>query len=410
MFGRRHAAGAIVFAGVLAVALCISSAQDGMSAAASRSSTSSGQAKYAAALKTEIPQIMKANAIPGVVVLIRSRHQGDWSAAFGTKKIGTNEPMSLGDYIRIASNTKTMTATVILQLVQAGKLSLDDPISKYVGGIPNGDQVTIGQLAEMRSGLDSFTSNLEYEKLLDTDPTKAYTPDELLAIARAQTPLSPPDQTFYYSNTNYLLLGLVIQKVTGKSAAANFEQRIFKPLGLQHTSFPAQNNSSIPEPHAQGYQFGTNVEDIDSYALPPAEVPGALNGTLLPINYTKSNPSAFWTAGAVISTPADMATYVKAMVSGELLDKQTQSVRIASVLPINPANPTVGYGYGLIEFRPFLYGHDGQTPGFSTVIAYDVKDDITIFIGTNLSASPVNGANAATIVLKAVEAVLYPTS
>jgi D-alanyl-D-alanine carboxypeptidase len=399
--------GAIVLVGTLALASDILSAQDGKSAAASRT-TSGGHATYAAKLKAAIPVVMKANAIPGVVVLIRSAKQGDWSAAFGTKEIGKNEPISLDDYFRIGSNTKTMTATVILQLVQEGKLSLDDPVSKYVAGIANGELITVGQLADMRSGLDAFTSNLGYNQTLDSTPTKAWTPEELLGIARPQPALSPPGQTFDYSNTNYLLLGIIMQQVTGKTVAENFEERIFRPLGLRHTSFPAQNDSSIPEPHPQGYQFGTNAADIDSYALPPAEVSGALNGTLPPIKDTTINPSAFWTAGAVISTPADMTTYVKGMVSGELLDKRTQSTRIASILPTDPTKP-IGYGYGLVKFGPFLYGHDGQTPGFSTFMAYDLKNDITIVIGTNLAASPVDGSNAATLIYKAVASVLYST-
>ena len=397
-----------MLAGALGLASCSSSSPNASSSSTSSLPANHGKAVYAAGLQAEIPQIMKQSAIPGVVVLIQSRDQGDWSAAFGTRTIGKNDPISLDDYLRIGSNTKTMTATVILQLVQEGKLSLEDPVSKYVTGIANGDQITIAQLAEMRSGLDAFTSNLGYNQTLDSDPTKAWTPDELLAIARPQPPLSPPGQVFDYSNTNYLLLGIIIQQLTGKSVAENFEQRIFKPLGLNHTSFPALNVSSIPEPHPLGYQFGTNVADIDSYAVPPAELPGALDGTVPPINDTIINPSAFWTAGAVISTPADIATYVKGMVSGKLLDVSTQKLRIASILPTDPTKPT-GYGYGLVEFRPGVYGHDGQVPGFSTFMAYDVNADITIVIGTNLAASPVDGENAATLVYKTVAAALYPT-
>lgn len=398
--GRRRAVGAMVLIGALAITSCGSSST-------SKSPTKHGQAAYAAALRAEIPRVMAHNAIPGVVVLIRSRDQGDWSAAFGTKTIGKEDPISLNDYFRIGSNTKTMTATVILQLVQEGKLSLHDPVSKYVAGIPNGNKITIGQLAAMRSGLDAYTSNLRYNQTLDSDPTKAWTPDELLAIARRQPPLSPPSGMFDYSNTNYLLLGIIIQKLTGKSVAENFEQRIFKPLGLKHTSFPALHDSSIPEPHPQGYQFGTNAADIDSYALPPAKLPGALRGTMRPVNDTIINPSAFWTAGAVISTPADVATYVEGMVRGKLLNAATQKLRIASIQRTSPTKPT-GYGYGLVSFRPGLYGHDGQTPGFSTFMAYDVNAHITIVIGTNLAASPVDGENAATLIYKTVAAALYP--
>src|SRR4029078_13448715 len=104
---------------------------------------------YAATLQQQIPGLMQENAIPGAAVLIRSGDQGDWSATFGTRAIGTDEAISLDDYWRIASNTKTMTGNVVLQLVREGKLALADPLSKYVQGFPNGDEISIGQLLEM---------------------------------------------------------------------------------------------------------------------------------------------------------------------------------------------------------------------------------------------------------------------
>jgi D-alanyl-D-alanine carboxypeptidase len=404
MRSHLRTAAAIALVGALAVASCSSSSDDDAT-----TGTSKPKAKppaYATELQSEIPQVMEANAIPGVVVLIRSRDQGNWSNAFGTKAIGKNDPISLDDYFRIGSNTKTMTATVILQLVQEGKLSLDDPLSKYVAGFPNADQITIGEVAAMRSGLDAYTSVLSYNQSLDDEPTRAWAPEELLDLARPLAPLFPPGEQYNYSNTNYALLGVIIEQVTGKSVAENFEERIFEPLGLDQTSYPARTDSSIPDPHPQGYQFQTNVEDIDSYAVPPEDLPAALDGTLPPLDDTIINPSAFYTAGAVISTPRDMADYVEGMVGGKLLDERTQELRISSIQQINPAKPT-GYGYGLCEFRPFLYGHDGQVPGFGTFIAYDIDADITIVIATNLAASPVDGENAAVVIYKSVAAALY---
>jgi D-alanyl-D-alanine carboxypeptidase len=407
MRSHLRTAAAIALLGALAVASCSSSDDD--ASGSKGTPTSAPAAKppaYATELQSEIPQVMDENAIPGAVVLIRSRDQGNWSSAFGTKTIDGDEPISLDDYFRIGSNTKTMTATVILQLVQEGKVSLDDPLSKYVAGFPNGEQITIGEVAAMRSGLDAYTSVLSYNQTLDDDPTKAWAPEELLDLARPLAPLFPPGEQYNYSNTNYALLGVIIEQLTGKSVAENFEERIFEPLGLDQTSYPARTDSSIPDPHPQGYQFRTNVEDIDSYAVPPEELPAALDGTLPPLDDTIINPSAFFTAGAVISTPRDMADYVEGMVGGKLLDERTQELRIASIQQIDPAKPT-GYGYGLVEFRPFLYGHDGQVPGFGTFLAYDIDADITIVVATNLAASPVDGENAAVVLYKAIAAALY---
>ena len=370
------------------------------------SSPSVSTPAYAAALQTQIPEVMKQNAIPGAIVLIKSGDQGDWSAVYGTQEIGQEIPMSMDDHFRIGSNTKTMTVTVILQLVQEGKLSLDDPISKFRPDVPNGRKITIAQLAEMRSGLYSYTSSKAFNRTLDDDPQKVWTPDELLAIAFKKPPLFPPGSQYDYSNTNLVLLGTVIEELTGMTASEAFQQRIFEPLGLTQTSLPEADDAAIPDPHPQGYQFGTNVEDIDSYAVPPAQLPDALDGTLLPINNTDANPSWAWTAGGGISTADELATYVEAMVGGGLTDAEITKQRLDSIQPIAPGSP-VGYGLGLVEFAKNLYGHDGQIPGFSSFMAYDPVADNTIIIGLNLSASPVNGENAAVVIGKVVISELY---
>jgi len=370
--------------------------------------TAADQPGYAATLQAEIPKVMAANAVPGVVVLIRSRDQGDWSATFGTAEIGKDVPMSIEDHFRIGSNTKTMTSTVIMQLVQEGKLALNDPIGKFRPDVPNGANITIQQLAEMRSGLYSYTFDPGFNETLDKDPHKAWTPDELLKIGLAHPPNFAPGAKYDYSNTNIVLLGVVIEQLTGMSASKAFEERIFKPLGLSQTSLPAADDSSIPEPHPHGYQFGTNVETIVSYAVSAADLPKALDGTLKPIDMTDANPSWGWTAGGAISTPDELADYVEAMVGGGLLDAATQKIRLDSIQPVVPGAPAgLGYGIGIVEFAPNVYGHDGQIPGFSTFMVHDPKAENTIIIGCNLAASPVQGDNAATVLAKPVIATLY---
>jgi D-alanyl-D-alanine carboxypeptidase len=388
-----------------------SSSASAGSASAAGSASSASLPAYAATLQREIPALMKANAIPGVVILIKSKDQGDWSATFGIRELGTTEPMLMEDSFRIGSNTKTMTSTVILQLVQEGKLKLDDPISKFRPDVPNGENITIAELSEMRSGLYSYTSSKEFNATLDNEPQKAWTPDELLAIAFAEPPLSPPGQVYNYSNTNIVLLGVVIEQLTGMPVAEAFQKRIFEPLGLKHTSMPAATDASLPTPHPQGYQFGTNVQDLDSYAVPPAQLPAALDGSLPPINNTNANPSWAFTAGAAISTPEDLATYVKALVEGGLLDEATQKLRLDSIKPLSADGPKgLGYGLGIVEFAPTIFGHDGQIPGYSTFMSHDTAKGNTIIIGTNLSASPVNGNNAALELAKSVLVALYGAS
>jgi D-alanyl-D-alanine carboxypeptidase len=366
-----------------------------------------GEPAYAATLRPRIERAMKDNAIPGAIVLIKSPGQGDWLATFGSRVIGRDEPMSADDHFRVGSNTKTMTSTVILQLAQQGKIRLDDPVSKYRQGVPNGDKITIADLSDMRSGLYSYTFDRGFNETLDRDPGKAWTPEELLAIAFAHPVNFAPGERFDYCNTNIVLLGLIIEQLTGMPAAQAFQQRIFTPLGLTHTSLPANTDASIPDPHPRGYSFGTNVSTIDTYALPPAQQAEAIAGTLRPNDETNANPSWAWTAGGAISTVGDLAVYVKALVGGGLLNEQTQKLRLDSIQPTDPAQPAAaGYGLGIARFGP-LIGHDGQIPGFMTFMGYDPKTDLTVVIGTNLATVP-SGEGSALTLLKTVLPVFYP--
>ena len=143
---------------------------------------------FVAEVQTRIDAAMRDNVIPGAIVRIASPTDGEWTGTFGTATLGTDDPMTVDDHVRAGSITKTMTSTVILQLLQEGKLALTDPIGKYRAGVPNGDRVTIAQLAEMRSGLYSYTFDRGFNETLDADPGKAWTPDELLANAFAHPP------------------------------------------------------------------------------------------------------------------------------------------------------------------------------------------------------------------------------
>jgi D-alanyl-D-alanine carboxypeptidase len=362
---------------------------------------------YAAAVQEKITAAMTANVIPGAVLRISSPTQGEWTGTFGTGTIGRNDPLSVDDHFRAGSITKTMTSTVILQLVQEGKLALDDTIGTFRRGVPNGDRITIAQLAEMRSGLYSYTFDPRFNETLDNDPGKAWTPDELLAIAFAHPPDAEPGTTFEYSNTNIVLLGVVIEQLTGEPLEKVFAERIFTPLGLTQTSLPVRTDATIPDPHPQGYSFGTNVSTIQSYALPADQQAAALAGTLKPNDETDANPSWTWAAGGAISTVPDLFTYVQALVGGRLLDPATQKVRMDSIRPTDPAHPdAAGYGIGIAKFGPLL-GHDGQIPGFMTFTGQDPATGLTITIATNLATVP-SGEGSALTLVKAILPIFYP--
>jgi CubicO group peptidase (beta-lactamase class C family) len=361
---------------------------------------------YAATLQPALEQLVGQLLAPGAAVLVQAAELGDWAWTYGTRTLGGSQPVTLSDHVRIGSNTKTMTGTIILQLVDEGKLRLNDPVSKYQSDVPNGANITVEQMLEMRSGLYNYSESVEMNQALDETPTRVWSPDELLAIAFRQPPYFAPGAGYHYSNTNYVLLGLIIEQLTGDSAEAAFQKRIFGPLGLTETLLPALQSNAIPAPHPQGYMYGTNVSTIASAVLPPEQQAQAEAGRLHPSDVTDENPSWGWTAGSAISTADDLARYSRALAGGGLLSSQMQAQRLASMQPTDPANPTgASLGLGLAKIGP-LFGFIGDIPGFNSFAGHDPNRDITVITWASLSASP-DGRPPAAELGKAIISQLY---
>ncbi len=361
-----------------------------------------------AAVQAIVDATVKDFLVPGVVVVLRTP-QGEFTAAAGTTELGTQIAPDADTHFRIASITKTMTAAVILQLAQEGKLKLDDPVSKYVPDVPNGDNITLAQLLEMRSGLYSFTDAPEIAASMDDDPTRVWTPQELLAIAYAQPPMFTPGAEYYYSNTNYVLLGLIIEQLDAKPLATVFEDRLFGPLGMTDTSFPAADSTAIPEPYSHGYLYGSSSHVMLGTPLYTPEMDTeAKAGTLQPTDYTDINHSFAFAAGAVISTAADLATWIKALAGGKVLNAEYQRIWQDSAKIIDPANSYNWYGYGIDQLRwgpTTIDLHGGQTPGYNSEAAYDVANDMTLVIWTSLTMSLDNHFTAVDIMLKVIDQI-----
>ena len=351
---------------------------------------------------------MEANAVPGAVVLVRDGHEA-WTQAFGTRVVGEDDPVSVFDHFRVGSNTKTMVGTVILQLAEEGSIALDDPVSRYRPDVPNGDDITIAQLLDMRSGLATYTDLEWFNAILDDDPTRVWDPEELAAIGLALPPAFPPGEGFLYSNTNTVLLGLIIEELTGQSLTDVLAERVFGPLGLADTAFPAPPDATLGDPHPNGYLFGTNVSTRTDAALSPEDQAAAVEGRLRPNDVSDLNPSWGWAAGAATSTAEDLATYVEALVGGGLLTAPWQQQRLDSVRPVDPDDPTsAGYGLALARFGPML-GHDGSLPGFQSFMGHDPDRDLTLIVLTNLQSTP-DGDGAANAIAKRIIAQLYPAT
>jgi D-alanyl-D-alanine carboxypeptidase len=319
--------------------------------------------------------------------------QANYAAAAGTTELGAQTPPAADTHFRIASNTKAFTAALIVLLAQDGKLKFSDPVSDYVADVPDGANITIADLLKMRSGLYDYTAALELAEALDADPAKAWTPQEVLAIAFQHPPNFAPDTSYEYANTNFALLGLVAEKVGGGPLAQQFQDRLFGPVGIDQTSLPAIDDTAIPAPYSHGYMYGESVYALadDPY---PAEMQAEIRaGTLKPIDYTNQNSSYATAAGGAISTADDMATWIKALVSGKVFNADFHQQWLTSLQAEDPDAPDgqkYGYGISYQRYSPTaaMYYHGGELPGFNSFMGHDPDNDVTLIIWTNLTLSP----------------------
>ncbi|MFF4297365.1 serine hydrolase domain-containing protein [Streptomyces vinaceus] len=362
------------------------------------------------AFRATVERAAKKLSVPGAVVLLRTP-QGTYRAIVGTSELGGTTPPRTSDHFRIASNTKTMTAALIMLLAQEGELRLTDPVSAYVPGVPNGAHITLAQLLTMRSGLYNYTDAPELATALDADPGKARTPQQMLDIAFRRPPDFAPGASYEYSNTNYVLLGLVAEKAGGRPLAEQLRDRLFTPLGLKGTSLPATDDRSLPAPAAHGYMYGGSAYALRDDPYPAAVREAAESGKLQPLDYTRQNPSYAGAAGGAVSTADDLATWIRALVRGEVLDPASQRQWLRSPQAEKPA-ATDGqkYGYGIayqhLGRNIGLYFHGGELPGFNSFMGHDPANDVTLVIWTNLTVAP-DGRTTAQALLPTVLNEIY---
>ncbi len=331
-------------------------------------------AELVAKLDAAVRAALEEDATPGAVVGVRSP-EGTWVKAYGLSDTGTGARMRAGVHTRIGSVTKTFTGTVLLQLAQEGELSLSDPIEQYVPGVPGGDRVTLRSLADMTSGVASYTFSAEWQQRFFGDPENAtFTPDELVAYGTATEPMSEPGD-YDYSNTNTILLGKVIEKVTGRPVFEVIEQRVIEPLGLADTSWPG-DTTTLPKPFARGY----TLQGKDATPRRPDDA-------------THWHPSWAWTAGALVSTIDDLLTYGRALGTGQgLLDARAQAQRLTSF----PASTDYAYGLSMGCVDGWV-GHTGELPGYNTSVYYDTATDTTVVNQTNSDIASGNCSGSPTL-------------
>lgn len=264
------------------------------------------------------------------------------SYAVGVRDVERGGRPSPNGYFRIGSVTKTFVATVVLQLVDEGEVRLDDPVERHLPGlVPGGEKITVRALLNHTSHLYDYMSEPGYStnRWRGDARFRSYRPRELLKVAFAGK--LPDDGKWHYSNTNYVVLGLLVEKLTGNPYGEEVRRRILRPLGLRHTVVPG-DRAGLPSPHAKGYE----------------PLPGLVDAT-------RMNPSLDWAAGEMISTAADLERFMSALLGGELIS--TASLRAMRTTVETGAG--FGYGLGLQAYAlpcGTVWGHSGELIGYLT--------------------------------------------
>ncbi|MGW6915369.1 serine hydrolase domain-containing protein [Kitasatospora sp. NPDC054939] len=330
----------------------------------------------------ELRDLVEHGGMTAALAEIRIAGRSPWRGAAGAADLATGQPARSDGRFRIGSVTKTFVATVVLQLVGEGRLRLDDPVERHLPGVvPNGAAITVRQLLNHTSGLFNFTEDPRFLITSEADLQdfayggwryRNYRPQQLAAVSAEHPPYFAPGQGWHYSNTNYVLAGMIVQKVTGRTWQREVERRIVRPLHLDDTVFPG-SETGLGGPHARTY----------------LDMPAG------PADITRLNPTVVDAAGNGISTTSDLNRFHAALFGGKLL-RPAQLAALTDTVPTTIEGGRYGLGVLRIDLGPdceAAWGHDGGLPGWSTLLlgSRDGRRQFALshnpYVGTDQSAS-----------------------
>ena len=321
-----------------------------------------------------------ASGVPGAVVRVQTGSGETWTGASGAKSLG-GDPMTTDGLFRLFSTTKMITAATAFTLIDEGKLGLDDPIGKWIdakliANLPNSGAVTVRQLIAQTSGIRDYNDD-RFHDMIRVNFARVWAPTELVALAADGAAVAPPgDGPSYYSNTNYTLLGLIIEKASGMALSGAIRARVLRPLGASDTF--VWSDAGRPQP-VSGY-FAVDGELIDLSTV---------------------DLSAFWAGGDLLSTAADTAKLLRGILAGDLLSPESRALMTKDFRPL--FNRPVEYGYGTFRlplWNPSPIGHSGEGPGGDSIAMWWPDDGTIVVILTNIE----NGAHVT--MLEKIAAVL----
>ena len=350
---RRQFATAMVACIAVVLATVVSAARAG-------GVSSSGPANLQSALDRAV-----AMGIPGAIALVRNGNK-TIRVVSGYGNVANKTRIRATDRFRVGSLTKTFVSTVALQLVDEGKLSLDDTVEQWLPGIvPGGDRISVRQLLNMRAGLYDYLNQDKtiLRRLESGDLTHRYAPKELVALATAHKPNFLPGASWSYCNTCYVVLGLIIEKATGHTVGAELTRRIFRPLQLRDTSFDTE--PLIAGSHSRGYvRVGKRLVDV-----------------------SVASPSPAWAAGAIVSTADDVERFFSALNQGRLLPAHL----LREMRTTTQSSGGYGLGYARVQAPcATLWGNHGDFLGYNASAwgTTDGKWQLVVFVNLDESVVP----------------------
>jgi D-alanyl-D-alanine carboxypeptidase len=311
-----------------------------------------------AALDGVLESLVETHGVPGAIAGVWLADDASWVRARGVADLATGRPMRPDDCMRIASITKSFIATLVLQLADDGRLRLQDPLTDHFPELPGAAAISIDQLLNHTSGLPEYIVDEEFKRWLREEPQRERQPQELLALALRPEPSNAPGVCYNYSNTNYLLAGLMIENITGRRLKEVLEERILQPLGLVNTELP----ESMPQADCvRGYMDGAD---------------GSLREAGL------FHPSLIWAAGGMISDLSDLRRWAVALARGELLSGDAVKAQQTWVEQASEQVRFVRYGLGVSAIFDWI-GHEGGFLGYNSAAYHHPGRGATIVVLLN---------------------------
>ena len=296
-------------------------------------------------LQSALDTLTTQDGVPGAEAVVQDGSRTRVTRS-GTGDFTTGKLFPRNGSFRAGSVTKSFVATVVLQLAAEGRVKLDAPVERYLPGLLPDRRITVRQLLQHTSGLYNYTDDLPLNDP-ETMRHRGADPAELVALALKHPALFPPGTSWSYSNTNYIVAGMLAERVTGHALADEIARRITRPLGLRDTYLPRRGDEKLPAPHAVGYvPTGGGLVDFSDYETTMA-----------------------WAAGGLVSTPADLDRFYGALLGGRLL-RPAQLAEMRRTVPANLGIPGARYGLGLgsipLSCGEF-WGHEGGILGFTNL-------------------------------------------